>query len=66
MYIYVIDEQLKNTLLSKSYNLIKKFKDINDKTIWIFEDNSNRFSIDIQSQDIKSKCFTTDRLTMSF
>ena len=66
MYIYVIDEQLKNTLLSQSYNLIKKFKDINDKTIWIFADNSNRFSIDIQSPNIKSKCFTTDRLAMSF
>ena len=65
MFISVVEENLKNTLLEKQYKLIKEKHDINGKTIWVFEDSSNRFCFDIDD-DIKSKCFITDRLTMSF
>lgn len=66
MFINVIDETLKNTLVSKQYNLIKQFNDINNMTIWVFEDNSDRFCFDINDDNVKSKCFITDRLTLSF
>ena len=66
MFINVIDEELKNTLLEKQYRFIKEQQDINSKTIWIFEDSSNRFCFDINDDNVKSKCFFTDRLTLSF
>lgn len=66
MFINVIDENLKNTLLEKQYKLIRKQYDINSKTIWVFEDNSSRFCFDINDDSNKSKCFITDRLTLSF
>lgn len=66
MFITVIDECLKNKLILEKYRLIKERKDINNKTIWVFEDTSNRFCFDIKDENIKKKCFVSNKLTMTF
>lgn len=66
MFITVIDECLKNKLIAEKYNLIKEKKDINNKTIWVFEDTSNRFCFDIKNEEIRKKCFVSDKLTITF
>lgn len=66
MFITVIDECLKNKLIEEKYKLIKEKKDINNKTIWVFEDASNRFCFDVEDDEIKQKCFISNNLTMTF
>lgn len=57
-FIYVIDSNLKDTLLSKGYKLIKEITDKNE--CWIFE-NSNNINFSVNAFD-KSKYLITNRL----
>ncbi|MDF2951037.1 MAG: hypothetical protein K0S18_620 [Anaerocolumna sp.] len=66
MILNVIDEELKDTLLSKSYKLINTIEDIHKKKIWLFEYNPSLFCLDINDEEIKQKCFFSDALKMTF
>ena len=66
IYIYVIDSELKSQLLSQNYKLVTQKTDINNKTIWVFDDCLNRFCFERLDPAMKAKCFTRDRLTLSF
>lgn len=64
--INVIDENIKDTLLSHSYKLINTIEDIHNKKIWTFEYNPNLFSLDINDEKIKGKCFFSNSSLMTF
>lgn len=57
-FIYVIDEQLKDKLISKGFHLIKKNK-TKIMNVWIFE-NQQKFSFDLED---KNKYVLSDSLT---
>lgn len=62
----VVDENIKNTLLSKQCRLLNTIKDIHDKKIWVFEYNPSLFSLDINDEQFKSKCFFSNSSMMTF
>ena len=66
MILNVIDEELKNTLLSKSYKLINTIEDIHKKKIWSFEYDPSLFYLDINDEEIKQKCFFSESFKMTF
>jgi hypothetical protein len=64
--INVIDENVKDTLLSQNYKLINTINDIHNKKIWIFEYNPSLFSLDINDEMFKGKCFFSNSSMMTF
>lgn len=62
-FIYVTDESLKETLLSKNCKLINEINNI--KKTWVFEYNPSLFNIN-EEKEINKKCFVSDTLTMFF
>lgn len=62
----VIDENVKDTLLSKKCHLINTIKDIHNKKIWVFEYNPSLFSLDINDEQMKNKCFFSNSSIMTF
>lgn len=61
----VIDEELSNTLLSNGYKLLNLIENSNQK-IWTFQYNPNLFCLDFNDKNIKSKCFISDSLKLTF
>lgn len=57
-FIYVMDEQLKDKLISKGFHLIKENK-TNTMNMWIFE-NQQKFSFDLED---KNKYVLSNSLT---
>jgi hypothetical protein len=64
--VNVIDEKVKDTLLSKKCKLINTLSDIHDKKIWIFEYNPNLFCLDINDESMKNKFFFSNSSKMTF
>lgn len=62
----VIDEKVKDTLLSKNCKLVNTIKDIHDKKIWVFEYNPSLFNLDINDDVLKTKCFFSNSSVMTF
>lgn len=64
--INVIDENIKDTLLSKKYKLVNTIEDIHKKKIWVFEYNPSLFCLDINDENYKNKCFFSNSSKMTF
>lgn len=62
----VIDESLKDTLLSKNMKLLNTIEDIHNKKIWTFEYNPNLFCLDIKDKEVLNKCFFSNSFKMTF
>jgi len=66
IYINVIDENLSNTLLSNGYKLLNLISDTSNQKIWTFQYNPSLFCLDFNDKNIKSKCFISDSLKLTF
>lgn len=62
----VIDEKLKDILLSKNLKLLNTIEDIHHKKIWTFEYNPSLFYLDIDDKEVNSKCFFSNSFKMTF
>ena len=65
MKIYCIDENVKDTLLSKGIKLITVNKNSN-KDVYIFEYNPKTFSLNFSDPMIRKTCYLSDKLLMTF
>lgn len=64
--VNVIDEDVKNTLLSKKFKLINEIEDIHKKKIWVFEYNPSLFYLDINDESYKNKIYFSNSSLMTF
>ncbi|MDF2588215.1 MAG: hypothetical protein K0S41_2056 [Anaerocolumna sp.] len=64
--INVTDEKVKDTLLSKKFNLINTIEDIHKNKIWIFDYNPSLFCLDINDENYKGKCYFSNSSKMTF
>lgn len=65
MYIYCIDEYIKNQLMSKNLKLINVNKN-SSNNVYVFEYRPEQYSDDFFDLEIKNKCKFSNRLIMTF
>lgn len=63
-YLYVFDRDLYEHLICEGADLLNEQTDVNGDTVWTFALGSIHF--DIQDEKYRGKCFSTNRLTMTF
>lgn len=65
MKLYCIDEDMKNTLVSKGLRLITVNKNPQNN-IYIFEYNPKIFSLNFSDDKVRKTCILSDKLLMTF
>lgn len=63
-YLYVIDKDLRDTLLSKGYTILNSI-DSNIK-MWTFKYEPHLFSLNFEDKEMSKKCFISDTLKLTF
>lgn len=57
--VFVIDENIKNELISKGYKCVDKRNGINGETVWVLNPCGLFFDIN-DAETVKNVCFDTD------
>ena len=63
-YLYVIDKDLRDILLSKGYTILNSI-DSNIK-MWTFLYDPHLFSLNFEDKEMSKKCFISDTLKLTF
>ncbi len=63
-FLYVLDSDLRRTCAERGLKLIQTLKDINGRTIYVFD--MNRLSFDISDEISAGRCYVSNRCTLSF
>lgn len=65
MKLYCIDEDMKDTLVSKGLSLITVNKHP-QRNVYIFEYNPKTFSLNFSDDHVRKTCLLSDKLLMTF
>lgn len=64
-YIYCVDNDMKNTLISKGFKLINTINSPN-RNVYVFKFVRELFSADFSIDSIRRTCVLSDKLHMTF
>lgn len=64
-YIYCVDNDMRDTLLSKGFKMINTINNPNKK-VYVFKLIPELFSSDFSVDDIRRTCVLSDKLKMTF
>ena len=63
-YLYVIDKDLRDTLLSKGYTILNSSN--SNIEMWTFAYEPHLFCLNFEDKEVSKKCFISDTLKLTF
>lgn len=63
-YLYVIDKDLRDTLLSKGYTILNSTN--SNIEMWTFVYEPHLFCLNFEDKEVSKKCFISDTLKLTF
>ena len=63
-YLYVIDKDLRDTLLSKGYTILNSTN--SNIEMWTFKYEPHLFCLNFEDKEVSKKCFISDTLKLTF
>lgn len=63
-YLYVIDKDLRDTLISKGYTILNSTN--SNIEMWTFKYDPHLFCLNFEDKEVSKKCFISDTLKLTF
>jgi hypothetical protein len=63
-YLYVIDKDLRDTLISKGYTILNSTN--SNIEMWTFKYEPHLFCLNFEDKEVSKKCFISDTLKLTF